>query len=94
MVRESDIEKLFVWAVEMAGGHAWKFTSPSNRGVCDRIVALPDGTVWFVELKAPRGRLSELQKRFADECRRLNLNYAVLWTKEQVNEWAKISIGM
>ena len=63
-MRESTIEKHLVAKVKAMGGMAYKFTSPAHRGVADRVVCLPDGSTWFVELKAPGGRLSELQKIF------------------------------
>ena len=88
-MRESTIEKYFVAQVKAAGGVAFKFVSPSNRGVSDRIVCLPDGSTWFVELKAPSGRLSPLQRHFQSEMTRLNQNYACLWSKEHVDEWIK-----
>ena len=88
-MKESEIENLLVWHVERLGGKAYKFTSPSNRGVADRIACMPDGSTWFVELKRPKGgRLSPLQKIFAGEMHSLNQKYACLWTKEQVDEWA------
>ena len=87
-MRESEIENRLVWHVERLGGKAYKFTSPSNRGVADRVVCLPDGTTWFIEVKAPKGRLSPLQKRFADEMRDLKQHYACLWSNEMVDEWA------
>jgi hypothetical protein len=64
-MKESEIETYFKWVVESMGGKTWKFTSPSNRGVSDRIACLPDGTTWFVELKTRGGRLSPLQEVFA-----------------------------
>lgn len=85
---EKEIEDYFVWAVERAGGKSWKFTSPSNRGVSDRIVCMPDGSTYFVELKRPKGgRLSPLQVLFAADMKRLNQKYACLWTKDQIDEW-------
>jgi len=36
-MKESEIENYFKWAVERAGGLTYKFTSPSHRGVADRI---------------------------------------------------------
>lgn len=84
-MKESEVERHFVWHVERLGGRAWKFVSPANRGVADRVACLPDGSVWFVELKRPGGRLSGLQKLFAEEMARLNQNYAVLWNKEQID---------
>ncbi len=88
-MRESEIEAYFKWSVEMVGGITYKFTSPSHRGVADRIACLPDGQTWFVELKTKGGRLSPLQKLFAAEMVRLKQNYSCLWTKEQIDEWVK-----
>lgn len=88
-MRESEIERYLVWHVEMRGGKAYKFKSPSQRGVADRVICLPDGTTWFVELKAPKGRLSELQKLYAQDMARLGQRYACLWSKEMVEQWAK-----
>lgn len=89
-MRESEIERYFNWAVERLGGRTFKFVSPNQRGVSDRIACLPDGSTWFVELKTKGGRLSDLQRIFAREMERLNQNYACLWTKEQVDEWSRI----
>lgn len=86
-MKESEVERYFVWAVQRAGGRTWKFTSPSNRGVADRIACLPDGSTWFVELKTKGGRLSPLQVLFSEQVLELKQKYAVLWTKEQVDQW-------
>jgi hypothetical protein len=42
-----------------------------------------------VELKTKGGRLSVLQKMFADDMALLNQKYACLWTTEQIDEWIK-----
>ena len=84
-MKESTIEKHLVTQVKALGGMAYKFTSPAHRGVADRVVCLPDGQTWFVELKAPGGRLSELQKIFAEDMARMNQRYVCLWNKEQVD---------
>jgi hypothetical protein len=86
-MKESTIEKHLVAQVKALGGMAYKFTSPAHRGVADRVVCLPDGQTWFVELKAPGGRLSELQKIFAEDMARMNQRYACLWNKEQVDDF-------
>ena len=87
-VREAEIEKYFVWAVASIGGKAYKFKSISQRGVADRVVCLPNGDTWFVEIKRPKGgQLSPLQELFAEEMKLLCQNYACLWTKEDVMEW-------
>ena len=84
---EKQIEAYLVKRVKALGGVAYKFVSPAHRGVADRIVCLPGGVVWFIELKTADGRLSPLQQVFADEMARLGQNYCVLWSKEQVNLW-------
>ena len=53
ILQEKDIEKYFVRRVRDAGGKAYKFVSPGNNGVPDRMVCLPGGRAVFVELKAP-----------------------------------------
>jgi len=88
-MKEADIERYLVARVKVLGGAAYKFTSPANRGVADRVVCLPDGSTWFVELKAPGGRLSPLQKHFQSEMARLCQNYACLWSKEHVDQWLR-----
>ena len=84
---EKQIEAYLVKRVKASGGVAYKFVSPAHRGVADRVVVLPGGAVWFVELKAEGGRLSPLQQVFADEMARLKQNYCVLWSKEDVDTW-------
>jgi hypothetical protein len=50
---------------------------------------MPNGTTHFVELKTKGGRLSALQLIFAADMERLNQNYAVLWSKEEIEQWAE-----
>ena len=83
---ERDVEVYFRKAVAAAGGVAFKFVSPSHRGVSDRIVCL-QGQTWFVELKRPGGRLSPLQRVFAAEMERLGQRYACLSSREEIDEW-------
>ena len=87
-MRESEIETFFVWAVVLRGGTTYKFKSPTQRGVADRIACMPDGQTWFVELKTKGGRLAPLQKIFAADMQHLGQRYACLWSKEGVDEWA------
>ena len=59
---ERDIERKLVSEVKKMGGRAYKWVSPGNDGVPDRIVMLPGMRPVFVELKAESGKLSALQK--------------------------------
>lgn len=83
---ERAVEAYFRKAVAAAGGVAFKFVSPSHRGVSDRIVCL-HGQTWFVELKRPGGRLMPLQRVFAAEMERLGQRYVCLSSKEEIDQW-------
>ena len=82
---EKHIEAYLVKRVKALGGIAYKWRG--HGGAADRIIVLPDGTVWFVEVKTIGGRLSALQKVFAADMARLKQRYCVLWTKEQVDAY-------
>ena len=58
-VLEKDIEKSLISRTKQRHGKAYKWVSPGNSGVPDRIVVLPGGKVGFCELKRP-AFLSEL----------------------------------
>ncbi|MFP7271993.1 VRR-NUC domain-containing protein [Bacillus safensis] len=70
VTREKDIEKYLREQVKRIKGVAYKFESPGNIGVPDRLVLLPGGKVYFVELKAPgrKPRPTQIrqQKRIKD----------------------------
>ena len=70
-MKENEIERVLVEEVKRLGGRAYKWTSPGNDGVPDRIVFLPDTRVIFVELKTDTGRLSPLQKIQIDRLKKL-----------------------
>ncbi len=58
---EKEIEKNLRIAVVKIGGLALKFVSPGMAGVPDRLVLLPTGRIFFVELKRPGGKMRALQ---------------------------------
>lgn len=62
LMTERDLERLMIESVKQIGGRAYKWVSPGNNGVPDRIVFFPGGRVLFVELKTETGRESSLQK--------------------------------
>ena len=84
---EKQVEAYLVKRVKELGGRAYKFTSPAHRGVADRIVCLPGGVVIMVEVKTIGGRLSPLQKIFAEDMANLCIPYECLWSKEQIDEF-------
>lgn len=59
---EKDLEKKITSKAKQIGYLTYKFVSPSNRGVPDRIFINKNGKVFFVEFKSEKGKLSQLQK--------------------------------
>ncbi|MDR3565554.1 MAG: VRR-NUC domain-containing protein [Negativicutes bacterium] len=74
---ESTIEKYLRRYVEKLGGCCWKFVSPGNDGVPDRIVLLC-GRVIFVELKRPGEKPRPLQLKRHAQLRELGFEVTVL----------------
>lgn len=60
-MRERELEKILRDEVRKLGGRAYKWVSPGNDGVPDRIVVFPEKPPVFVELKTETGRLSAIQ---------------------------------
>lgn len=71
-MNERRIEEILIREVNKIGGRTYKWVSPGNSGVPDRIVFFPDGRVFFVELKTESGRLSAQQKIQINRLKNLN----------------------
>jgi hypothetical protein len=82
---EKNIEKKLRDGVKKLGGQALKFTSPSFAGVPDRIVLMPGGRIWFVELKAPGKMPTLLQVAVHRTLSKLGFDVRVIDTPELVN---------
>jgi len=85
-MRENVIEKRLREAIEEIGGKAFKFSSPGNIGVPDRIVLLA-GRVIFVELKKPGQELRAIQKYRRRQFEKLGFQVAVIDSIEKVDEF-------
>lgn len=86
-MREAEIEKRLKNGIRQIGGRCYKFVSPGNDGVPDRIVVLPGGKIVFIELKAETGRLSPLQRIQITRLRGLNADVRVLKGLSAVNQF-------
>ena len=75
---EKKIERRMVQAVKERGGLCYKFISPSNPGVPDRIIITPNGRVVFVELKTEIGKLANIQKWQISEMRKRGADVRVV----------------
>lgn len=85
---EKDIENWLNKQVEKMGGLAFKFVSPGNPGVPDRIYILPDGMVWFVELKQQSGRVAGIQRWQRERLIRMGCRYRLVRGKEDARAFA------
>jgi len=72
----------------------WKFTSPNNASVPDRVVVTPNGVVAFMEIKRPPNKLTPAQMEKAKDLRERNA--LVDWTdnvekgKRLIDEWCAL----
>ena len=86
---EKNYEKYFDSEIKKLGGLCYKFVSPGNSGVPDRIVVLP-GVIHFVELKTDRGVVSPLQKRQIKKLNNLGQRAWVLYGFEDVEKFMNV----
>lgn len=83
---EKNIEKIFKNEVEKIGGKAFKFSSPGNNGVPDRIV-LYKSHCYFVELKKPGKKPRKLQKAVIKAFKKLGFKVYVIDSIEKVGDF-------
>lgn len=84
---EKKVEKYLVREVKKIGGVSFKFISPGNAGVPDRIVILPTGKVVFAELKTDKGKLTKLQESQIRKISELGAEVKVLYGIEGVRKF-------
>lgn len=77
-MKEKDIERILTAEVMKLGGRAYKWVSPGNAGVPDRIVVFPGRAPIFAELKSRTGKLSALQEMQIRRLRDLGQNVSVV----------------
>ena len=88
-MKESAIEARLVRMVRDRGGLCYKFVSPGNPGVPDRIVITSGGRTIYVELKTEVGRLSKLQKWQRSELEKRGADIRVLKGLDQVKQFVE-----
>ena len=88
MVAEAKIEQALFKGVKTMGGLCFKF-APVTAGVPDRVVILPGGKVFFVELKAQGGGFREIQLVMHEKFLRRGVEVVVLSSIKQVSTWLK-----
>ena len=83
MILEKEIESFFRDSIKKIGGRCLKWVSPGTSGVPDRIV-LYKGKVYFVEVKRPGGKLTNLQQQFGNYLVTNGFNYFIIMSKYDV----------
>jgi hypothetical protein len=90
-VAETLVEKALRDAVVRAGGLCIKLPAILYRGIPDRMVLLPMGRIFFIELKKDGGRTepgrAKVQSAFREFLRGIGFNSLVIQGKEEVERF-------
>ena len=86
---EHSLERALCRAVQECGGLCLKMPADLYLGIPDRLVLLPGGRGYFVELKRLGGRLSKPQARFLLRLDRMGYNVRVVEGTTEVNNLIK-----
>lgn len=81
---ESKLESKLVSHITILGGITYKFSSPNRKGVPDRLCVMPNGRVFFVELKAPGKAPTPLQQHEHNLLRALGHTVLVIDSLEAI----------
>lgn len=87
---EKDLERKLTGTVKTLGGRALKLTSPSLRGMPDRLCIFPGGRMVFVELKRPgvKDGLSAAQAKTLAWLKTMGCNVSKVRSIEGIDELA------
>lgn len=88
-MRESEVENYLCDKIKKIGGLSLKLNSTSMAGLPDRLVLLPGGQVYFIELKAPGQKPRPLQVAVHKRLSKLNFNVLVIDSKQGVDSFIK-----
>lgn len=86
---ESKIEAWLNDQIKKLGGKSYKFVSPGNPGVPDRIYLFPQGRVYFVELKRVIGKLSNVQVWQREQFLSMGVDFRIIYGMEQAKDFIK-----
>jgi len=86
-MRERDLERYLVRQVKKRGGLCFKFVSPGNAGVPDRLIILPQNGIHFLELKSVSEKPNPLQIYRLMVLRELGCHAGWANSKEQIDEF-------
>lgn len=84
-MNEKLIERKLRESVKRLGGLALKFSSPYHRGIPDRIILMPGGQTFFVELKTTGKKPTLLQLKAIKDLIALGFDVRVIDSQESLN---------
>lgn len=82
---EKDIERNLTKKIENLGGLCLKYDPKYNNGMPDRLIILPFGQVWFVELKQEGKKPRPLQEYQINRLRNLKQRVYVIDSKKAID---------
>lgn len=93
-MQERQIEAYLRDQVKQLGGKAYKFVSPGNDGVPDRLVCLPGAKAVFVETKRPGEEPTPLQRNKHRELRKMGFTvFGKVDSKQKVDRALALVTG-
>lgn len=84
---EKKLEPWLVKGVEALGGDCFKFRSPGNNSVPDRLVMMPGRRAWFVEVKSTGEAPGALQLIMHAILRRLGWEVFVIDHRRELDDF-------
>ena len=90
---ESQIERKLCAGVKRLGGLCLKWVSPGCTGVPDRIVLMPGGRLWFVELKTDAGAPSPRQTLMLHRLSELGFHATLVYGQRGVDWMLRVLEG-
>ena len=87
---EKTLEKKLKREIEALGGLCLKLQSPGMTGIPDRLVLLPGGKIWFVEVKKPGGVISERQIEVMRKIAGLSFFVDIISTEQKLESFIRI----
>lgn len=82
---EKETEKYLTKRMNEIGGQSYKWSSPQNRGVPDRICLFPTMEIIFVEVKSEREKPSKIQLIVHRKLERIVQKVWTVDTKQEVD---------
>lgn len=86
MRNERSLENRIKEFTEVNGGLFIKQNPNIYRGIPDRLVITSTGRIFFVEIKDPEGKISELQRYWIRKLLSINVGAYIVYNLEQFKE--------